>query len=403
MNSLVTSIIGLACLALLPAQANKENTTKYPTDRAVTVFEAGKNNPYASIRIPALIQVGKGHLIAFAEGRYQNTDQGKNDIIMSVSKNGGKTWGAVRTIAKANGATFNNPCPVFDAKTKTLSVFFQRYPAGVRERQPGIPTGWDDPKCIRNYVIHSKNMGSSWSKPVEVTQTTKRATGVDIMASGPNAGLQLKRGPHKGRLLIPMNEGPFGQWVLSCVYSDDGGKTWQISKPTTNLKGHVNETSIAETDDGGVVIIARHWTSGNCRRIVWSNDGGESWGQVQDCPELFCDSTQNSLVTYSYSDQAELGNKSRIIFSGPSKNRRLEGQLALSYDNGKTWPIKKLLGIGGFAYSSVAPVVPGVIGILYEENEEHIKKLKYVPVTLDWLTDGKDTGLAPGKKAPVIK
>ena len=35
--------------------------------------------------------------------------------------------------------------------------------------------------------------------------------------------------------------------------------------------------------------------------------------------------------------------------------------------------------------------------------QPHIKKLKFVPITIDWLTDGKDTGLAAGKKAPEIK
>ena len=50
------------------------------------------------------------------------------------------------------------------------------------------------------------------------------------MASGPNAGTQLKSGPHKGRLVIPMNEGPFGKWVISCIYSDDGGKTWKLGQ-----------------------------------------------------------------------------------------------------------------------------------------------------------------------------
>ena len=83
--------------------------------------------------------------------------------------------------------------------------------------------------------------------------------------------------------------------------------------------------------------------------------------------------------------------------SGPDVYKRQ------SYDNGKTWPVKKLLGEGGFAYSSLAMVEPGIVGVLYEENQEHIKKLKFVPITIEWLTDGKDAGLAPGKKAPVLK
>lgn len=108
-------------------------------------------------------------------------------------------------------------------------------------------------------------------------------------------------------------------------------------------------------------------------------------------------------MTYSLTDQPAFGGKSRLLFSGPSAGRRIKGQVAMSYDNGKTWPVKKLLGEGGFAYSSLAMVEPGVVGVLYEENQANIKKLKFVPVTIEWLTDGKDTGLPSGKKPPVSK
>ena len=91
MNSMFKFLMGAVCAAVLPAFGQGEKTD-FPTDKAVTVFSAGEGNPYASIRIPALLNIGKGQLLAFAEGRYKNTDQGENDIIMSVSKNGGKTW-----------------------------------------------------------------------------------------------------------------------------------------------------------------------------------------------------------------------------------------------------------------------------------------------------------------------
>lgn len=108
-------------------------------------------------------------------------------------------------------------------------------------------------------------------------------------------------------------------------------------------------------------------------------------------------------MTYSLTAQPAFGGKSRLLFSGPSAGRRIKGQVAMSYDNGKTWPVKKLLGEGGFAYSSLAMVEPGVVGVLYEENQANIKKLKFVPITIEWLTDGKDTGLPSGKKPPVAK
>ena len=76
MNSVFKCLMSVACAVALPALGQEEKAG-FPTDRAVTVFSAGEGNPYASIRIPALLQIGKGQLLAFAEGRYKNTDQGK--------------------------------------------------------------------------------------------------------------------------------------------------------------------------------------------------------------------------------------------------------------------------------------------------------------------------------------
>ncbi len=396
MKTIPGFLLAVASVVVLPL-CSEGASEDYPLDKAVTVFSAGEGNPYASIRIPALITIDKGKLMAFAEGRYSNADQGQNDIIMSYSVNGGKTWSKTKVIAKANGATFNNPCPVYDAASKTITVVFQRYPEGVHERDANIPEGWEDKRCIRNFMIQSKNGGTSWSKPVDITSTTKRPTGVTIMASGPNAGVQLTTGPHKGRLLIPMNEGPFGQWTISSIYSDDAGKSWKIGQATNNMTGQVNETSIAELDNGGVVMVARRWGNANCKRIVWSEDGGETWGTVEEARDLFCDNTQNSLLSYSLASEPQYGSKSRLLFSGASASRRIDGQVALSYDNGKTWPVKKILGKGGFAYSSLAMVQPGVVGVLYEENANNIKKLKFAPFTIKWLTDGEDTGVAAAK------
>lgn len=90
MNSVFKCLMSAVCAVALPAFGQDEKAD-FPTDKAVTVFSAGEGNPYESIRIPALLNIGRGQLLAFAEGRYKNTDQGENDIIMSVSKNGGKT------------------------------------------------------------------------------------------------------------------------------------------------------------------------------------------------------------------------------------------------------------------------------------------------------------------------
>ena len=148
-KSAAVSLPGKPATAEELAELNSE-----PYSRAVDVFVAGQGNPYTSIRIPDIINAN-GKLVAMAEGRYQDTDQGQNDLIVSVSKDGGKTWSKPTVAASSKGATFNNPCLIYDRDKKQIVLFFQRYPEGVKERTRNIPTGWQDKRCIRNFVCTS--------------------------------------------------------------------------------------------------------------------------------------------------------------------------------------------------------------------------------------------------------
>ncbi len=369
-----------------PAFAKGHAAAEAPHETGVDVFVAGQDNPYASIRIPCITRAGS-MLIAMAEGRYANTDQGENDLIVSVSKDGGKSWSKPAVAAASKGATFNNPCMIYDAEVKTIFVFFQRYPHGVHERDKDIPTGWEDERCIRNFIISSED-GVHWTEPRDITRDTKNE-GVTITCSGPNPGLQIKHGKHKGRLVVPLNEGPFGNWTLAAAYSDDHGKTWHIGKKSADKCG-INEVSIAETDEGGLFVVSRAW-GGNKRRIAYSDNGGESWGPVTAHEELPSPNVQNGMVRYSFAKDRKLGSKSRIIFSTPV-NGRSDGTVKMSYDNGKTWPVSKLLIPGPFAYSVLTPVAPGLMGCLYEVNSNQIKHIRFTTFSIDWLTDGKDNG-----------
>ena len=87
-------------------------------------------------------------------------------------------------------------------------------------------TGLDETNIYRNFIVTSDDDGVTWAAPLDVTRTTKRPTRATTIASGPGAGIQLTRGPHAGRLLIPFNEGPYGKWQNYAVFSDDAGKSW---------------------------------------------------------------------------------------------------------------------------------------------------------------------------------
>lgn len=393
---LVAFTVALPLVPTAEAAPNKVKAVKsskaksdIPYENAVDVFVAGKGNPYKSIRIPDIIKAGPT-LVAVAEGRYSDSDQGQNDLIVSLSKDGRK-WSKPVVAAASKGATFNNPCLIYDKEAKQIVLFFQRYPEGVKERDKDIPTGCEGEKCIRNFVCFSKN-GRSWSKPKDVTKDTKSPTAT-ITCSGPNPGVQLTRGEHKGRLCVPLNEGPFGDWKLACAYSDDHGKTWRIGKQSAR-GGGVNEVSMVETDQGGLLIVSRSLQGSNNRKLAYSEDGGETWGPISEHPDL--PSTgfgcQNGLTRYSHADDESKGGRSRIIYSSPSGASRENGVIKMSYDDGKTWPVSKSIGDGPFAYSVLTPVKTGVVGLLFEENGKPLTHIKFTTFTIDWLTDGEDDG-----------
>jgi len=71
------------------------------------------------------------------------------------------------------------------------------------------------------------------------------ATGVDVR------DLQLRHGPHKGRLIIAGGDFYQGKKVL-CFYSDDHGVTWQRSEvvPHAGKMAWASESKVAELPDG---------------------------------------------------------------------------------------------------------------------------------------------------------
>jgi sialidase-1 len=82
------------------------------------------------------------------------------------------------------------------------------------------------------------------------------------------------------------------------------------------------------------------------------------------------------------------GGRSRLLFSHPDSTKRENGTLRLSYDDGETWPVKKVLHPGSFGYSVLTALPDGTIGCLFEAD--NADRLVFARITLDWLTDGRD-------------
>jgi sialidase-1 len=350
MEKLITLCLLLpACLSAAP------KLSETPT---VAVFEAKKNIPHASVRIPALLMTAKGTLIAVAEGRDKATDQAGNDLLVATSKDHGKVWSKPAIAYEQGNDSCNNPCLVQDAKSGRVFLFFQTFPAGGKEFS-GLPAGPKDPKGNRLLYVTSDDDGATWSKPVDVSESLKPDNAVTC-ASGPGIGIQVRHGKFAGRLVIPFNSQDakrnFVNWV---AFSDDAGKTWKRGAEVPQEGMQLNEVQVAEPADGSLYLNSRRWKGTTLRKASWSTDGGATWTKATDDANLPEPTCQGSLLA------AKVAGKPTIFFLNPAGKGRANGTFRRSEDGGKTWAESTLLFPGPFAYSSMAQVGADV-GVLYE-------------------------------------
>ena len=95
------NIVLLLSLLFL-ANANAQQKT-------VPVFVSGTEG-HKSYRIPAIISLPNGNLLAFCEGRVNNSgDYGNINIVLKRSTDKGKTWGSLQTVADAGDLQAGNP------------------------------------------------------------------------------------------------------------------------------------------------------------------------------------------------------------------------------------------------------------------------------------------------------
>ena len=63
----------------------------------------------------------------------------------------------------------------------------------------------------------------------------------------------------------------------------------------------------------------------------------------------------------------------------------------LSYDEGATWRVAKLLHAGPAAYSALTVLPDRSIGCLYERGSKSAyETITFARFSLEWLTEGKD-------------
>jgi len=347
------------------------------------VFTREADDAYAAIRIPAIVQSKRGTLLAFAEGRPVDHDHGQNDIILKRSEDGGKTWGELQVVAASGDDSLNDPCAIALQDPERLLLVYQRYPEGYHGRVSGhtklAEIGYGGPTNTQSFLTMSEDDGKTWSEPRDITRQLRRPDAVAV--GSPGNFIQLDRGPHKGRLVLPLYENiPLGgdgdrMHELCAAYSDDLGETWTLGERVSyeNITGWGTEAQIAACADGTLVLSARNQDGGVGRILASSSDGGATWTKVWFDETLRTSPCMGSIVSRI---DAKKGEKAVLFHSLPdSESKRENGQLYRSEDCGATWTRDQTIYPGEFAYSALVVLNDGTLGCLYER--EHYKTISY--------------------------
>ncbi|MBX7257816.1 MAG: SUMF1/EgtB/PvdO family nonheme iron enzyme [Candidatus Hydrogenedentes bacterium] len=342
----------------------------------VDVFVAGSEgvNTY---RIPSMLLAPDGTLLAFCEARKESQDDASpTDMVLRRSVDGGRSWLPTQVLVHGIGnEALMNPCAVVDRATNTVLL------ACMKANKIG-------PNRNQHFLLLSQDNGQTWSEPMDIGD--RIANYNDSFVPGPGVGIQMQ----SGRLVIPGYAGTPDEvleenFYSRVLYSDDHGQNWTLGAPVPQFS---DESQAVELRDGSLMLNVRGNMGMSCRGVAISENGGETWSRfywdraLKECP---CEA---SLIRYGCDEK---DGKNALLFANPDNSGECYGILErtkmtvrASFDEGKTWPVKRLLHPGPSSYSTMVRLPDGDIGILFEGGEKHRREwIRFARFSMAWLAD----------------
>lgn len=245
-------------------------------------------------------------------------------------------------------------------------------------------------------MVYSNDNGKTWSAPRSLNKMVKKEY-MSFIGPGPGCGIEIKSGKYAGRLVVPVY---FGTRTfplrLSCtvIYSDDGGETWTMGETPNNTRmingkradcmtikqqDMLTESQLIEQEGGRLKYFMRNHGKERSTAVAYSDNGGESWYDYrldENLPQPIC---QMSVI------KLEGTEKPTVIFINPAdRQKRRNGTVRLSEDDGETFGWSRQIKDGDFVYSAAAQMQNGKIGVLFEPDNE-CREIKFASFSTEWI------------------
>ena len=428
-------------------QATAYSSATKPADGTTSgqPFASGTGGS-TNFRIPALVTLSDGTLVAAADARWNHSSDGWGlDTMVSHSPDSGGTWNyTFANYLGDNGNVYNSDSTAFIdpalavTRNDTIFMLVDLYPHGTYIGNVKAGTGFDS----KGHLLLRSNNDSSFDYYVgdfsngtaniyQNDGTLVKDYTVDeyynIEGNGVNTNLFFSDSPYQ---------------VLSTSYlyltkSTDGGATWsapmmlnsqvkndgdmfygvgpgrglvtstgRIIFPCYTYTTTDGNTSVIYSDDNGetwtrsanmsaqsseatlveaddnIYMFTRHGG------YYVSKDDGETWSSQQPVGINYTTTCQLSAITYS----KKIDDKTAILLSAPT-NGRAAGKIfvGLVQDDGSiSWDYTySVNGSGYYAYSCLTELSDGNIGLLYENASASIT---YTTMAIDVIAEGTEIG-----------
>jgi sialidase-1 len=336
MKTKIISITILSLLAVCGAAFAAEAAPEGDLKPFLGEPKMERQQVYQSDRFPTVAVARDGSVLAVWNG-----------VKVRRSEDGGATWGPEIPIGPGfmgGGVTVN------EANGDIFAFVSEAHPPSTEK------------------IYRSQDHGRTWSVMDAVIKPDSKGNKPEMHMN--DHGITLMRGPHKGRMIRPSRfyakANHHSEWpnhYTNAIYSEDGGKTWLTSEPfPANGTG---EATIAELSDGRIYYnTRRHWVpegeDNSTRWTAMSDDGGVTWKDLVMCKDLPDGPRDTGYGLMGGLVRLPVKDKDILIFSNvESPGGRHHGTVWASFDGGKSWPLKRLVTEGAFAYSSLNAGRPG--------------------------------------------
>ena len=344
------------------------------------LFDRGMHGA-VSYRIPSLLTLPSGTVIAGADQRTTIANDAPNDInfVIRRSLDGGDHWEDMQTIlaypgSGATGASVIDSCTVYDEDTGTVHLLIDHFPGAIGQPNNVHGVGQDsEGRLILTDTSAGDGASDTESSSAEPLPTTYvlNADGSVVTEDGKatefsvdKEGWVTRAGQPAGNIYLADGEDP-NQTLLTLrtsyivhATSDDEGETWSApelinhqvkeewmaflgTSPGTGVQLHHGEHT-------GRLVIPVYYSGDNPKHfscaVIYSDDHGETWhrGASPNDGRLFKGSTIDSRTLAD--DEASTHESTLVELKDGRlmvlmRNQHPSGRVgtAISGDGGETW------------------------------------------------------------------